>query len=89
MTPSGDHYSVAEPFIKNKVHVICDKPLTATIEEAHKLQQIVKENNIIFALTHNYSAYPMLREAKKLLKMAKSAKCDLLILNILKDIRRE
>ena len=71
MTPSGDHYSVAEPFINNKVHIICDKPLTATIEEAHKLQRIVKKNNIIFALTHNYSAYPMLREAKKIVENGK------------------
>ena len=68
MTPSGDHCSIAEPFINNKVHVICDKPLTATIEEAHKLQQMVNKNNIIFALTHNYSAYPMLREAKKIVE---------------------
>ena len=64
MTPSGDHCSIAEPFINNKVHIICDKPLTSTIEEANKLQQLVKKNNIVFALTHNYSAYPMLREAK-------------------------
>ena len=71
MTPSGDHYSVAEPFINNKVHIICDKPLTATIEEAHKLQHIVKKNNIIFALTHNYSAYPMLREAKSIVENGK------------------
>ena len=48
MTPSGDHCSIAEPFINNNVHVICDKPLTATIEEAHKLQQMVNKNNIIF-----------------------------------------
>jgi len=71
MTPSGDHCSIAEPFINNKVHVICDKPLTATIEEAHKLQQMVKKNNIIFALTYNYSAYPMLREAKKIVEKGK------------------
>ena len=71
MTPSGDHCSIAEPFINNKVHIICDKPLTATIEEAHKLQQMVNKNNIIFALTYNYSAYPMLREAKKIVEKGK------------------
>jgi len=71
MTPSGDHYSVAEKFINNGVHVICDKPLTSTMEEAYKLQQLVNRNNIIFALTHNYSAYPMLREAKKIVESGK------------------
>ena len=80
MTPSGDHYSVAEPFINNKVHIICDKPLTATIEEAHKLQHIVKKNNIIFALTHNYSAYPMLREAKALVEKRQLG--DVLVINV-------
>jgi len=71
MTPSGDHYSVAEPFINNKVHIICDKPLTATIKDANKLQRLVIKNNIIFALTHNYSAYPMLREAKTIVENGK------------------
>ena len=80
MTPSGDHCSVAEPFVNNKVHIICDKPLTATIEEAHKLQQIVKKNNIIFALTHNYSAYPLLREAKKIVENGKIG--DVRLINI-------
>ena len=80
MTPSGDHCSIAEPFINNKVHVICDKPLTATIEEAHKLQQMVNKNNIIFALTHNYSAYPMLREAKKIVEKGKIG--DVRLINI-------
>ena len=37
MTPSGDHYKIAKPFIENKVHIICDKPLTATLGEAIKL----------------------------------------------------
>ena len=71
MTPSGDHYSIAEAFINNKVHVICDKPLTSTLEEAYKLKALIKEKNIIFALTHNYSAYPMLREAKELVQDGK------------------
>ena len=50
MTPSGDHCDVASEFIKNNVHVICDKPLTATLDDAYRLQKLVKEKNIIFAL---------------------------------------
>jgi len=71
MTPSGDHYKIAKPFIENKIHIICDKPLTATIEDAEKLEKLVKEKKIIFALTHNYSAYPMLRESKEIIKSGK------------------
>ena len=71
MTPSGDHYSIAREFIQNKVHIICDKPLTSSIEDAEKLEKLVEDNKIVFALTHNYSAYPMLREAKKIVENGK------------------
>ncbi len=74
MTPSGDHYKIAREFIKNKIHIICDKPLTATLEDAIALEKIIKKSKIIFALTHNYSAYPMLREAKELVKKNKIGK---------------
>ena len=71
MTPSGDHYKIAKPFIKNKIHIICDKPLTATVEDAIKLKRLVLKQKVVFALTHNYSAYPMLREAKSLVQDGK------------------
>ncbi len=71
MTPSGDHYKIAKEFIKHKVHIICDKPLTSKIEDALALEKIVNKTKIVFALTHNYSAYPMLREAKELVKNKK------------------
>ena len=80
MTPSGDHYKIAKPFIENNVHIICDKPLTATIEDALKLEKLVKKQKIIFALTHNYSAYPMLREAKEIIKNRKLG--DILLVNV-------
>ncbi len=80
MTPSGDHYKIAKLFIENKIHIICDKPLTATIEDAIKLQKLVKKNKIVFALTHNYSAYPMLREAKNLVEKRKLGK--VLLINV-------
>ena len=80
MTPSGDHYKIAKLFIENKIHIICDKPLTATVEDAIKLQKLVKKHKIVFALTHNYSAYPMLREAKNLVGKGKLGK--VLLINV-------
>ena len=71
MTPSGDHYKIAKLFIEKKIHIICDKPLTATIEDAIKLKKLVLKQRVVFALTHNYSAYPMLREAKSLVQSGK------------------
>ena len=78
MTPSGDHYEIAKPFIENKVHIVCDKPLTATIKDAEKLKKLVEKNKIIFALTHNYSSYPMLREAKEIIKKGKIGNINLI-----------
>ena len=78
MTPSGDHYKIAKPFIENKVHIVCDKPLTATIKDAEKLKKLVEKNKIVFALTHNYSSYPMLREAKEIIKKGKIGKINLI-----------
>ena len=80
MTPSGDHYKIAKLFIENKIHIICDKPLTATVEDAIKLQKLVKKNKIVFALTHNCSAYPMLSEAKNLVEKGKVGK--VLLINV-------
>ena len=74
MTPSGDHYKIAKPFIEKKIHIISDKPLTASLEDAIKLEKLVKKYKIIFALTHNYSAYPMLREAKSIIEDGKIGK---------------
>ena len=69
---------IAKCFIENKVHIICDKPLTATLEDAVKLKKLIKKSKIIFALTHNYSAYPMLREAKSLIEKNKLGKINLI-----------
>ena len=78
MTPSGDHLKIAKPFIEKGIHIVCDKPLTATISDAEKLKHLVYKNKTIFALTHNYSAYPMLREAKNLVYKNKIGKVKLI-----------
>ena len=80
MTPSGDHYRIAKLFIEQNIHIICDKPLTATIEDAKKLEKLINRKKIIFALTHNYSAYPMLREAKSIVKNNKVGR--VLLINV-------
>ena len=78
MTPSGDHYKIIREFVANKVHIICDKPLTATIEDAVRLEKLIKKSKVIFALTHNYSAYPMLREAKAIVANGSIGKINLI-----------
>jgi predicted dehydrogenase len=64
VTPNHLHYPVASAFLAAGIHVICDKPLTSTLADAHLLVKEVKQSGCIFALTHNYSGYPMVRQAR-------------------------
>ena len=64
VTPNHMHAPVALQFLKRGIHVICDKPLTATLPEAKKLAKAAEASGVIFALTHNYTGYPMIRQAR-------------------------
>ncbi len=64
VTPNHMHAPVALQFLKRGIHVICDKPLTATLPEAKKLAKAAEAAGVIFVLTHNYTGYPMIRQAK-------------------------
>ncbi len=64
MTPNGSHYQIADACLDAGLDVICDKPLTTRIEDALKLVAKVRETGLVFCLTHNYSAYPMVRQAR-------------------------
>uniref|UniRef100_A6VTP2 Oxidoreductase domain protein n=1 Tax=Marinomonas sp. (strain MWYL1) TaxID=400668 RepID=A6VTP2_MARMS len=71
VTPNHLHAPVAMAFLKRGIHVICDKPLTATLEQAKALYQAAEDSQAQFLLTHNYSAYPMVREARAMVKAGK------------------
>ena len=64
VTPNHMHAPVALQFLKRGIHVICDKPLTATLPEAKRLAKAAADSGVVFALTHNYTGYPMIRQAK-------------------------
>jgi predicted dehydrogenase len=64
VTPNHMHAPVAMQFLKRGIHVICDKPLTATLAEAKRLAKAAEASGVIFALTHNYTGYPMIRQAQ-------------------------
>ena len=64
VTPNHMHAPVAVEFLRRGIHVICDKPLTATLPEAKKLTKTAAASGAIFALTHNYTGYPMIRAAQ-------------------------
>ncbi|MEM7313404.1 MAG: Gfo/Idh/MocA family oxidoreductase [Planctomycetota bacterium] len=62
------HFPVAKKFLEAGIHVVCDKPMTFTLEEAYELRDIINESGLVFALTHNYTGYPMVKEAKRMVK---------------------
>ena len=64
VTPNHVHAPAAMAFLKRGIHVICDKPLTATQDEAEALAAAVEEAQALFVLTHNYTGYPMIRQAR-------------------------
>lgn len=68
VTPNHIHAPVALQFLKRGIHVICDKPLTHTLAEAKKLAKAADTSDVIFALTHNYTGYPMIRQAKAMVE---------------------
>ncbi|MCK0104023.1 Gfo/Idh/MocA family protein [Pseudohalocynthiibacter aestuariivivens] len=66
VTPNHVHYAAAREFLKRGIHVICDKPLTSTLADARKLVKIAEASDALFVLTHNYTGYPMVRQAKEM-----------------------
>ncbi len=66
-TPNATHFPAAMAALDHGFHVVCEKPMTMTCDEALQLQKKVEETGLLFALTHNYSAYPMIRQMKKMI----------------------
>ena len=68
VTPNHVHYGPAKMALEYGFHVICDKPLCYDLEEAKSLVEVVNNSNLIFALTHNYTGYPMVKQARAMIK---------------------
>jgi predicted dehydrogenase len=74
VTPNFLHAPVATTFLKAGFHVVCDKPMTLTLKEAKALRDTVRKTGKVFALTHNYTGYPMVKEARGLVRSGKLGK---------------
>lgn len=64
VTPNHVHAAAAEAFLNRGIHVICDKPLAATMAQAEALEAAARASKALFILTHNYTGYPMVRQAR-------------------------
>jgi len=71
VTPNHMHFSVAKTFLEAGFHVVCDKPMTNTLEDAEELCHLVQKHDRVFVLTHNYTGYPMVKQARAMVKIGK------------------
>jgi len=68
VTPNHVHFAPAKMALENGFHVICDKPLAFNMKEALELEKIVSQTGLLFALTHNYTGYPMVKQARQMIR---------------------
>lgn len=68
VTPNHLHWPIARCFIERGFHVVCDKPLTTSVSDAESLCSLVSEKKVIFALTHAYAGYPMVKQARSIVR---------------------
>ncbi len=68
VTPNHMHGPAIRAFLDAGIHVICDKPLTTTLEDARDLAALVRRSGLVFALTHTYTGYPLVRQARAMVR---------------------
>ena len=66
-TPNHTHFEVAKAFAEAGFHVICDKPMTFDLAQAEELIKVVEKVGVVFAVTHNYTGYPLVRQAREMI----------------------
>src|SRR5208283_2465810 len=67
-TPNDTHFEIARAFVEAGFNVVCDKPLTFDLAQAEELAQLVKKTGVVFAVTHNYTGYPLVRQARDMVR---------------------
>ena len=85
VTPNHLHVPVATAFLKAGIHVICDKPLATRSADARKLQALAAKTGLLLALTHNYTGYPMVRQAREMVQGGALGALRLLQVEYLQD----
>jgi predicted dehydrogenase len=68
VTPNASHFDIARAALEAGFHVVCDKPMTTTLEDAEALCRLVAKHRAVFALTHTYAGYPMVKQARELVR---------------------
>ncbi len=66
-TPNHTHFEIAKAAVEAGFNVVCDKPMTFNLQQAHELCEVVEKSDVVFALTHNYTGYPLVRQAREMI----------------------
>ncbi|WP_022953918.1 Gfo/Idh/MocA family protein [Leucothrix mucor] len=85
VTPNHMHFPVAKAFLEQGIAVISDKPLTVSLDEALELEALVKQSGCFFAVTHNYTGYPLVRQARHMVKTGELGNIRLVHVEYLQD----
>lgn len=85
VTPNNSHFPIAKTFVEAGFHVVCDKPMTHTLDEAEALVKIVEKSGLVFALTHNYTGHPVVRHARHLFRSGQMGTIRKVIVEYLQD----
>ncbi len=85
VTPNVSHYDISRVFLDAGIHVVCDKPMTYTLDEANRLVEMVEASGLVFALTHNYTGHPMIRQARAMFRSGEMGQVRKVIVEYLQD----
>ncbi|MGQ9502636.1 MAG: Gfo/Idh/MocA family oxidoreductase [Anaerolineae bacterium] len=85
VTPNVSHFPIAKTFLEHGFHVVCDKPMTYTLDEAKELVRIVEQTGLVFGLTHNYTGHPLVRHARHLFQSGEMGIVRKVIVEYLQD----
>jgi predicted dehydrogenase len=85
VTPNVSHFPIAKAFLDAGIHVVCDKPMTYTLDEAEALVKLVEGTGLVFGLTHNYTGHPLIRHARQLFQSGEMGTIRKVIVEYLQD----
>ncbi len=85
VTPNVSHFAIAQTFLAAGFHVVCDKPMTHTLDEAKELVSLVEQSSLVFALTHNYTGHPLIRQARQMFQAGEMGTVRKAIVEYLQD----
>lgn len=84
-TPNYAHFPVIKAFARQGIHVVCDKPLAMSSRQGQEIKRLIQKKRLVFALTHNYTGYPLVRQAREMVQKGELGTIRKVIVEYLQD----